>query len=84
MYSYDKEIAPLNDSPIVSRSTLGVDTASGQTYIIVINKALHYGTKLDHSLINPNQIRAYGVPFWDNHYYKEIGLTTDVDDTVNI
>ena len=84
MYSYDKEIAPLNDAPIVSRSTLGVDTASGQTYIIVINEALYYGTKLDHLLINTNQIRAYGVPFWDNPYDKERGLTIDLGDTVNI
>ena len=50
----------------------------------MINEALYYGTKLDHSLINPNQIRAYGVPFWDNPYDKERGLTIEVDDTVNI
>ena len=65
VYAYGKEIAPLNDVPIVSRATAWDDTASGQTYTIVINEALYYGTKLDHSLINPNQIRAYGVPFWD-------------------
>ena len=50
----------------------------------MINEALYYGTKLDHSLINPNQIRAYGVPFWDNPYDKERGPTIEVDDTLNI
>ena len=50
----------------------------------MINEALYYGTKLDHFLINTNQIRAYGVPFWDNPYDKERGLTIDVGDTVNI
>ena len=84
VYAYDKGIAPLNDVPIVSGAIEWVDPDSGQNYIIVINEALYYGTKLDHSLINPNQIRAYGVPFWDNPYDKEIGLNIEVDDNVNI
>ena len=50
----------------------------------MINEALYYGTKIDHSLINPNQIRAYGVPFWDNPYDKKRGLIIKVDGTVNI
>ena len=50
----------------------------------MINEALYYGTKLDHFLINPNQIRSYEVPFWDNPYDKEIGLAIKVDNTVNI
>ena len=50
----------------------------------MINEAIYYGTKLYHSLINPNQIRAYGVPFWYNPYDKERGPTIEVDDTVNI
>ena len=27
-----------------------------------------YRTTLDHLLINPNQVRHYGLPFWDNPY----------------
>ena len=50
----------------------------------MINEALYYGTKLYHSLINPNQIRAYGVPFWYKPYEKERGLIIEVYDTVNI
>ena len=50
----------------------------------MINESLYYGTKLDHPLIKPNQIRAYGVPFWDNPYDKERGLIIKVDDNVNI
>ena len=84
VYSYDKEIAPLNDVPIFSGEIAWDDPGSRQTYIIVINEAMCYGTKLDHSLINPNQIRSYGVTFWDSPYDKEIGLTIEVDDNVNI
>ena len=36
IYAYDKDIAPLNDVPIVSVATTWYDTASVQTYIIVI------------------------------------------------
>ena len=84
VYAYDKDIAPLNDVPIVSGETAWDDTSSGQTYIIVINEALYYGTKLYHSLIKPKQIRAYVIPFWENPYDNERGLTIDGDDTVNI
>ena len=52
--------------------------------VVVINEALYYGTKLDRSQINPNQIRACGVPFWYNPYDKERGLTIEVDYNVNI
>ena len=54
MYASDKEIAPLNNVPIVSGATGWDDPASGKTCIIVINEALYYGTKLDHSLVNKN------------------------------
>ena len=84
VYFYEKEIAPINNVTIVSGSTAWDGHALGQTYIIVINDALYYGIKLDHSLINPNQIRAYGVLFWENPYDKERGLTIEVDNTVNI
>ena len=56
VYAYDKEISPLNNVPIVSGATSWNDLVTGQTYIIIINEALYYGTKSDHFLINPNQI----------------------------
>jgi hypothetical protein len=39
------------------------DPVSDATYILVFNEALYYGDKLDHSLLNPNQIWSYGIPF---------------------
>jgi PAS domain-containing protein len=48
---------------------------------LVINEGLYYGTKLDHSLLNPNQCRAYGIDFWDNPYDKERGLRIDADES---
>ena len=53
---------------IVSGATAWDDPVTRQTYILVINEGLFYGNKMDHSLINPNQIRAYGIPLSDNAY----------------
>ena len=56
VYAYDKSIKPIENVPIVSGATAWDDPHTGETYILVINEALYYGTKLDHSLINPNQL----------------------------
>ena len=37
------------------------DPVTGQTYILIFHESLYYGTKLDHSLINPNELRNYGL-----------------------
>ena len=80
VYAYDKSIKPIENVPIVSGATAWDDPTTGETYILVINEALYYGTKLDHSLINPNQIRAYGIGFWDNPYDKDKGLRIEMDE----
>lgn len=84
VYSYDKDAKPIENVPIVSGATAWEDPATGETYILVINEALYYGTKLDHSLINPNQIRAFGIDLWDNPYDKERGLGIHANSSVLI
>ena len=49
-------------------------------YLLVFNESLYYGTKLDHSLINPNQVRHYGIEFWDNPFNKDRGLKIELDE----
>ena len=71
MYAYEKPIKPIEGVPIINGATAWDDPVSNQTYILVVNEALYYGTKLDHYLLNPNQIRHYGLNFWDNPYNKE-------------
>ena len=61
VYAYDTSYAPLEGVPIVSGATAFDDTTTGLTYILIINEGLYYGSKLDHSLINPNQVRHYGI-----------------------
>lgn len=55
VYAYDSSIQPIENVPIVSGATAYDDPMSGDTFILVFNEALYYGTALDHSLINPNQ-----------------------------
>ena len=82
VYAYDKFIKPLSNVPVVSGATAWDDPITGQTYILVVNEALYYGTKLDHSLINPNQIRSFGVDHWDNPFDKS-NIRVDLLDRFN-
>ena len=65
---YSDEYEPLKDVPVVQAAT-GYTSSNGQSYILILNEAL-YMPKLDHSLINPNQLRHYQVEVIDNPYDK--------------
>src|SRR6056300_696374 len=70
VYPYDDKM-PSTTVPIVSGATAYDCPDTNETIILVVNEGLYYGRKLDHSLFNPNQIRAYGNPVWDNPFDKE-------------
>ena len=84
VYAYDTSIQPIENVPIVTGATAYDDATSGRTYILVFNEALYYGEKLDHTLINPNQVRSYGIPFWDNPFDPTRSLSIDVTDDLQI
>ena len=56
VHACDQTIKPLSNAPVVSRAAAWDDPVTNQTHILVTNKALCCGTKLDHSPINPNQM----------------------------
>ncbi len=60
------------------------DPISGETYILVFNESLYYGNKLDHTLINLYQLRAYGIPLWDNRFDPMHSLSIEVNPTLTI
>ena len=84
VYPYDESYMPLLNVPIVSGATAYDDPKTGQTSIIVFNESLYYGKNLGHSLINPNQIRHFGIDLWDNAYDRNHDLSIEVDDTLNV
>ena len=77
VFPYNDNYQPVTNVPIVSGATAYDDVTSGQTIILIINEALYYGKKLNHSLLNPNQIRHNGFDVQDNPYDKEyeLGIT---------
>ena len=80
VYPYDRAYKPIANVPIITGATAWDDDKSGQTYILVFHESLFYGTKLDHSLINPNQVRVHGVDLWDNPFDRNHNLEIDTGD----
>ena len=81
VYPYNSSYEPLLNVPIASAATAYDDPQSGRTYILVIHECLYYGTKLGHSLINPNQLRFGGTPVWDNAFdtYHDLSIECEND-----
>ena len=72
--SYD----PMQDVQIATCLTAYQDEY-GRTWILVFNEVLWFGTTMDHSLINPNQIRTTGIPVSDDPFdtTRKLGIAHD-------
>jgi len=55
------EYSPLEDVPIASVATAWDCPSDGSTILLVINEALYFGDRMDHSLLCPNQLRDFGL-----------------------
>ncbi|KAI2513139.1 Reverse transcriptase (RNA-dependent DNA polymerase) [Fragilaria crotonensis] len=74
---------PERDVPIVTGATAYTDQATGQVYILVINKGLWFGEMLTNSLINPNQqLRYAGVAVQDNPFHPTDPMAITHNDIV--
>lgn len=83
VYGYDKTIAPKR-VPIVSGATAYEHVQTDMVYILIFHELLYYGMSLNHLLINPNQLRSYGVLVWDNPFDKERSFGIDVNNELFI
>lgn len=83
VYAYDSSIKPIQGVPIVTGVTAH-DSEDGQVYLLVFHESLYYGANLDHSLINPNQLRHHGINVNDNPYDKDHRMGINVDDQLHI
>ena len=54
--------------PIVQSSTAYDNPETGKIMILNLNKAICMGEAMYHTLVNPNQLRAYGMTFQDNPF----------------
>lgn len=67
------------DVPVVTAATAYTNQVTGETSILVVNEGLYFGERLQHSLINPNQLRYWGVTVQDNPFQRDepIRISTD-------
>ena len=68
---------PLMEIPLVCCGTVWTDPDSSQEYLLIADQMLWFGTSLPYSLINPNQICAYGILVYDDPYYSPCGFGID-------
>ena len=60
------------------RATVWTNTPDGTAYLMIFHESLWMGDKLDHTLVNPNQLWAYGVSIQDNPFdAKPLSITTN-------
>ena len=68
---YSDDYEAIKNVPVVCGATLWTDTVDNQEYILVFNESLWMGDSLTHSLINPNQLHAFGMDVQDNPFSTE-------------
>jgi len=69
----------LNDIPICTAAT-AVDLDTGETIILEFGQGLWFGDRMTHSLINPNQCRAYGLSVCDDPTDKHRVIGMELSD----
>ena len=63
---YRDDYESITNVPIVHAATAWQSHYTGQTYILVLNESPWMGDQIDHTLINPNQLRHAGTKVQDN------------------
>ena len=76
VYGFHDNFKGIGEVPIEILAT-GIRDEHVRVRILIVNKALHFGASLEHSLINPNQIRNFGILVSDNPY--DSGQDFDID-----
>ena len=65
---YSDTYNAITDVPVVTGATLWTSPHDGDEYILIFNEALWMGDTLQHTLVNPNQLRAYSTTIQDNPF----------------
>ena len=69
------DVVPYNDAykrikavPIVQVATEYDNPDTGETTTLILNEVIWMGETMDHTLVNPNQLRAYGMTVQENPF----------------
>jgi hypothetical protein len=70
---------PMNEIPVARCCTVWTDQTTSTEYLLVGDQMLWFGTLLPNSLLNPNQLRAYGLDVNDNPFdtNADFGIISD-------
>jgi len=84
VHGFSKSLKTMKDIPIVMAASIYVCPKTGREYLLIIDQAMYFGTLMDHSLINPNQIRQFGHSLCDDPYdpHRDLQLEADNSDLV--
>ena len=75
---YSSEYEAVQNVPVITGATVWTNATDGAAYLLIFHESVWMGDKLDHTLVNPNQLRAYGVSVQDNPFdAKPLSITTD-------
>lgn len=66
-HGFNGKLSPISDVPIATVAMTWSNPLSGENFIL-INETLYFGSSLDHLLLNPNQLRHFGIKVFDNPY----------------
>ena len=77
MHAFSDDCTVIKNVPLARVATAWQSPDTAQTYILVINEALWMGDTMDMSLINPNQLRNYGIHIqYDQTSNRPLSLIT--------
>jgi hypothetical protein len=65
---YTEAYEAIKSVPIVQAATAYNNRDTGETTILILNKAIWMEDQMEHTLINPNQLLAYGITMQDNPF----------------
>ena len=65
---YYNKYDPISDVKVILGATAYIHPDSNLTYILWIHEALYFGKTMEHSLLNPNQLRHNSILIQDNPY----------------
>jgi hypothetical protein len=70
---------PVTEIPLARCCTVWTDQSDSSEHLLVGDQMLWFGTQLPHSLINPNQLRAYGLNVNDDPFdnSRKFGINSE-------
>ena len=81
---YSPDYEAMHNVLVVTSATVWTNPQDGMAIVLVFHEALWMGDKLDHTLVNPNQLRAYGVDIQDIPFMSTPLSISDQDNVISL